>query len=183
MPAGACLPRANLLLLTAVVAWLTACGRYPEYTVPPQKVMPSDPEPVTGQVVKMSDPRVETYFVRDVLDDTPGSRWRWTRSHPRFRLPVDTADHLNFYTRFTVPGPVLAKVPRVCVTFVVNSTQLGSRCYSADASYEFESPVRADVFSGATVELGMDIDPVLLTDDGERLGILIQEIGFKRRTQ
>ena len=179
--AGACLQRGSFLLLIAASAWVVGCGRDIEFPVPRQKVMPPGPDPLIDYVLKMSDPNVETSFVRDILRDIPGSRWRWTSSRPRFRLSVDSNDALTFRARFTVPAPVLARHPRVCITFVVNSTQVGSRCYSEDASYVFEAP--AGALTGGPVEVGLDIDPVLISGDGVPLGVLVEEIGLKRTAQ
>ena len=133
-------------------------------------------------LVRVSDPNVEKHVVQDVMSDQPGSAWRWTNAHPRLKVLLDgNPVGYEFVVEFTVPDVVLKKVGPLGVKFVVNDRVVGSARYAKEGRQEFRTLVTKEMItSGDQAVFGFDVDPPYVADDGVRLGVLLEAIGFRR---
>ena len=173
-------PQTALLILLAM--GLGACTPVLEYPPPAQKVMPTGEEPLAGTgMIVISEMRANTGVVSDVLGADPGNMWRWTNQHPRLRVWVHPSEALNFYVKFTIAGDVLKKVGPQTVRMIVNGQVLDTRTIGTEGEQIFTKRVPPEMLgTNNEVVAGLDIDPVLIaSQDGMKLGVLLQEIGLK----
>lgn len=171
--------RASVLLATAL---LTACTPALEYPPPKQKVMPPGRDPVAAiPLVYMSDPEVESFVIRDIVPSEQGSAWRWTNAHPRVRIWFDPAHQWNFYLRFAIAGDAFRVIGPQTLRMMINEQLLDTQTYSQEKGYEYSKLVPQSMLSAdGTAVVGIDVDPILVSQDRSKLGIILQEIGFKR---
>jgi hypothetical protein len=172
--------RALLAILLAVAA--SSCAPNLDFPVPTQKVMPRGPEPGSSPLLRMSEPRINAHIVAGVVPDDPGSHWRWTNQHARFRISLDGARDWSFHAQFTVPAVVLARLHSITLDFIVNEHKLGSRTYDAEGTYEFTTPVPATLLPDPTnITFGLDADRAYIAErDSTKLCVLIEAIGFRK---
>jgi hypothetical protein len=172
---------ARVALIAA--ALLMAACRPPalEYAPPPQRVLPQGAEAGIPMFVRVSEPNVEKHVVQDVLSDQPGSAWRWTNAHPRLKVLLDgELAGAEFVVEFTVPDVVLKKVGPLGIKFVVNDRVVGSGRYAREGKQEFRTPVTPEMLTNRDQAVfGFDVDPVYVADDGVKLAVLLEAIGFR----
>jgi hypothetical protein len=136
---------------------------------------------LSSRLLRMNDPNLERRILADVGGGDPSSSWRWTHQHPRLKMSVEPEAWL-YHVGFTVPAVVLERVGPVTITFIVNDRVLARHRYTKDSHYELDIPVSDDILRLADpVVFGFDVDPVLIAeDDGEKLGVLLETIGFRK---
>mgnify|MGYP000896392869 CR=1 FL=1 len=176
------LARRALIAAAAAALLATACSRDLSFPPPPQKIMPEGADPKLAQMLLEAGEGFRGRAVADMLTADHGSKWIWTNQHPRFRMIVERDDSWHCVARFTVAKVVLDKVGPVTVSLVVNDRALATRTYDADGAYELRAEVPQDLFKTKAPEVfGLDVNPVYVAEnDGVKLGVLLEEIGFER---
>ena len=167
-------------LLAAVGAGvLCGCGAG-AYPPPAQRVPLSGSAPAMSALLVPMNELADRDIVGDILANDASAAWRWTRRRPRVRVWPDLAEGWRFHARLTVVRAVLDQVGRQTVTARVNERSLESRSFQTEGTVDFDSPVPAGLLRTDTPAiLGLDIDGVLKTAEGEDLGVLLHEIGLR----
>ncbi len=142
--------------------------------------MPAGEEAPPSRIINMPESGADIYIVADVLRGAPDAAWRWTNQHPRLQLKLDPAEGWILKAKFITPKVVLDRTGPLTVTFVVNGATVGTETYAADKANEFQVLVPPDVLKRQSpVVFGMDIDKAYLAEDGVKLCLLLEEIGFE----
>jgi len=159
----------------------------PEAFAPPQQIqMPSGPEPAITPIhdprlIEMSDPEAASHILADLLETEPGLEWRFTGSHPRFRLQLDSPVPANFvfYLRFFNHEQAIKARGPVAFDVTINGHRFRSYRFSAPGDIEYRRPIPGDWIAGArSIEIALDIDPPWRQSDGVVYGVSIHSIGF-----
>lgn len=169
----------GILVMAALLGACTA----PEYPVPPQKIMPSGPEPrLSKSMLQMGDEDADTYILNDVGPADPGSEWRWTGPNPRFKLWLEAIENWEFYIQFRVVPVVLEQTGPVTLTILIGDTILATPRFTEAKEYEYTHRVPPGLLAvDQPVVIGIDIDPVYIAKrDKQKLGILLRSIGLRK---
>jgi hypothetical protein len=169
------------LLPLVIGAMLTvSCGRPPSvYATPPQRSLDLGTDPDGPHAfVKMDDPLVDEYLVKDISPERGLRRWAFARPELRFR--VSDARHLIFTAEFAIPDVTYKVTGPVTVSYAVNGRTLGTiRCDRA-GDFRLNKPVpeglvEPNKFVGVT----FDASPRWISpQDGAQLSFLLRSAGF-----
>ena len=173
--------RIGVVRLLAAVGAGALCGcATGVYPPPAQRVKLSGSTPAMSALFVPMNELAGRDIVDGILANDAGTVWRWTRRHPRVRVWPDLAEGWQFHARLTVVRAVLDKVGSQTVTARVNERSLESRSFQREGTVEFDSPIPAGLLrTDAPTILGLDIDGVLKTAEGDDLGVLLHEIGLR----
>ena len=150
--------------------------------------MPSGPEPpvtldpTAGLIVAMSDPDADAHILADVFPSDPGSEWRFTGLHPKFRLDVQHASPLYFYLHFSNLDEMMRARGPVTFAIAIDGKRLQAPTFKVTGDLEYRWPV-ADgwVPNRGSVEISIDISPPWIPPDGTPRGTFLNAIGFEER--
>jgi hypothetical protein len=182
-------PLVSARLFAALAAILILCSCTPAtYPPPAQAVLPSGPEPpftpdpAAGLIVAMSDPDADAHILADVFPSDPGSEWRFTGLHPRFRLDVQHASPLYFYLHFSNLDEMLRARGPVTFAIAIDGKRLQAPTFKVSGDLEYRWPV-ADgwVPNRGSVEISIDISPPWIPSDGTPRGTFLNTVGFEER--
>lgn len=95
-------------------------------------------------------------------------------------MAVDVTRDAVFYAKFTTPKVVLDRTGPLTLTFQVNGAKVGAGTYDADRAWEFRAPLRPEWLARQPVEFGFDVDKSYVAEDGVKLTVLLEAIGFER---
>ena len=173
-------PRTALAIGACLVC--SACAPNLAFAPPPQKTIPAGPEaPLSRPLLRMSDPDADAFLVAEVARDNPGSPFRWTGEHSRFKLFPGPEDD-EFYIRFGLIPANFRQTGPVTIGILVNGVALAARRFDAAGDYDYSHPVPPRLLTSASpVTVQLDISPVYIAPPwGERLGVAVQAVGFRR---
>ena len=161
----------------------------PPYPPPPQVAMPSGPEPpitpdpTAGLLVAMSDPDADAHILGDVFPSDPGSEWRFTGLHPKFRLDVQHTAPLYFYLRFSTIDEMQRDRGAVTFAIAINGKPLQSPRFTTNGEREYRWPVPEGLVPNrGIVEISIDISPPWRLPDGTPVGTFLNTVGFEERS-
>jgi len=180
--------RSNLALAWILCLLTCSCVSAPDsYPPPAQFVMPSGPEPPAAMpdafrpLINMADLDWKSHVLADVLDGPDSEEWRWCRPSPRFRITPNEIQGAQFYMRFIVVADILRKSGAVTVAISINGHELDRPRYVEDGEHEYTRAVPDGwLVANQPVTIALDVTPPLVTASGDKLGILLHSIGFKK---
>jgi hypothetical protein len=129
--------------------------------------------------VRMDDPMIREYLVKDVGDSLFGS-WRWTGDRPELRFDLTKTENLALEVDFSVAGATLKDTGPVTLSFLVNDQSVGTMRIAREGDYKFWRPVsgrRLD--ANGTNRIAVSVNPVWVAPrDGKHLGFILSAAGF-----
>jgi len=189
IPFGMLLAKDSTLLKCALfcyVLFVTACATKLEYPVPRQKALPFDLDPpFSHPLVRLADPDADAFIAQDIARGNVGGQFRWTGARPGIKLWLDERSDREFYLFFGIIPSTFKDTGTVTIGILINGTKLAAPKFAAPGDYEFSQSVPKEILgdtSPTIVEL--EISPVYTAPPyGEKLGICLQTIGFRKRHQ
>ena len=131
-------------------------------------------------VCSMPDPRIEACVVDGLIPKTPGAPWRWIGSNSHYHFDLWSGRKLAFFARFAVVESNLKALGPITVKAGLNGRPLAEGRFDTPGIHELTARVPAELAArGGPVEVAVAIDPVITTDDGSKLGVLLFSIGFR----
>ncbi|MDQ6677620.1 MAG: hypothetical protein M3Z09_10030 [Acidobacteriota bacterium] len=168
-------------LLVFCLLVLTGCSGSSDSKPPEQRAGAEAPQATpTLSVIKMNDPDVKAYIVKDVSDGLDPGGWRWTFDRPELRFLVKTTDGVHAVADFSIADATMKDTGPVTVSFFVNGKLLGTEKYSKSGSYHFDKPVPADLLTaGKLATFAMRPEPIWISPtDKQHLGLILIRAGF-----
>ena len=173
---------ATALVVVAGIA-LSSCTEAPEYLRLPRQYaptaqddfIPDAPMLVMGPTVIPEDDTTNGILSND-------SDWPWSNEHPRFRCFVRDGGPWQFAMQFAVAGVTLKDTGPITISVSINDALFSKFVVSSDGRAEYVRDVPTGLLARGAVHVGLTIQPFWTSPtDGQRLGILIHSIGFRRR--
>ena len=167
---------------------LGACSRAPDsYPPPVQFVMPSGPEPAAAlpgpnrPLLAMADADWKSHVLEGVLDGPDGESFRWCRPVARFRVTPNDVHVLQFYMRFIVVDDALRQTGAVTIAISINGHTLDRPRITTGGEQEYVHDVpQGWLVAREPVTIALDAQPGLVVSPTERLGVLLNSIGFRK---
>ena len=169
-----------MALVLIATACFSACGRGPgSFPLPRQQSVDLGPDPGGSRaLVRMDDPDVDAFLVRDISSER--GQMRWAFLHPELRLTLAESRHLKFAAEFAIPEVTFKVTGPVTVSCAVNGKTLGSmRCDHA-GDYRLERPVPDGlVEAGRATHVTFEANPRWISpEDGAQLSFLLRSVAF-----
>lgn len=167
-------------LAAAVLLVAAACRVEPEAYPPPMQrgELPVATRPYR-HFISMNDPDAMRYCLRDVSPALENRLWRWSGERPTFRFVLRQVEGLRFTMDFSIAGAVLDETGPQSVSVFVNDRLLGRARYSQHGEQRFEKAVDpAWLKAGEDTIVTAVIEPVWVSPDGTRLGVILIRAGF-----
>jgi len=157
-----------------------SCGRRPDDFAPPRQRslnLGNDPEGLEP-FIRMDDPRVDAYIVRDI--STERGVFRWTFLNPELRLRVDDNKNLRFAMEFAIPEVTFKVTGPVTVSCAINGHPLTSMRCPHVGKFRMEEPVPAEwVEPRRPIHVTFHAEPRWVSpEDGQQLSFLLFNAGF-----
>lgn len=167
-------------LLAAAALLIAACRFEPEAYPPPiQRSDTLTPARPYRHFISMNDPDAMRYCLRDVSPALENGLWRWSGERPTFRFVLRQIEGLRFTMDFSIAGAVLEQTGPQTVSIFVNGRLLGRARYSEHGEQRFEKAVDpAWLKAGEDTIVTAVIEPVWVSPDGTRLGVILIRAGF-----
>lgn len=144
---------------------------------------PVEDEVGLKSVVAMADVAASLQLVRGfhALED---KSWRWTEGKftATLRRPLDgDKKGASLFVKFTVPGPLLQRVPTFTLAANVNGTAIPGETYSKVGEYVYRQNVPAAALQkdAVTVEYAMDKFLAAGVVEGRELGLIVHALGLE----
>lgn len=164
---------------------LCSCTPIPEsYPVPAQHTPVTAPEPaILHSFISMTDPRAEVFLVKGI-GVIEGLKWRWTTEAPRLRLHVEDTSDLDVVIDFTVSEVTLKQTGPIRLQVFANDRLIGRETFPQAGDKTFRHPVPSEFLkSNEENELSLLVEnPWISPVDGAKLGVLLTDAGFLKRT-
>lgn len=177
--------RVRLFVALAAILIVWSCTPA-AYAPPAQVAMPSGPEPPAtpnpdaGLIVTMSDPDANAHILGDVFPAEPGSEWRFTGLHPKFRLEVQRVVPLTFYMRFSNISEMLRDRGPAIFSIAINGKPFHRFTATIEPEHRWPVPDGWIVKPGS-VEVSIDISPPWRGPFNTTMGIHLHSVGFEER--
>ncbi len=161
---------------------LSACGRPPEYYVPPEQRNPYEltPSKSLTHYIHMSAPNAPDHFVEGVLPKLHDGTWRWVMKRPVFQFRTPTREGLKLHIDLTVPDITFEQTGPVQIEVRVGSQTLDRISFDKPGQQIWEKAVPPEwILPDATVLVTLEIDKLWRSPtDGAERGFIITQIGF-----
>ncbi len=160
---------------------LTGCSGPSDSKAPEQRAGADPPQAnPTLSVIKMNDPDVKAYMVKDVSDTVDPGGWRWTFDRPELRFLLKTTEGVHAVADFSIADATMKDTGAITVSFFVNGQLLGTEKYTKSGSYHFDKPVPANLLTaGKLATLALQSKPIWVSPtDKQHLGLILIRAGF-----
>jgi len=166
--------------LAAAAMLVAACRFEPEaYPPPVQRSQTSLVSRPFRHFIAMNDPDAARYFLRDVSPALENGVWRWSGERPTFRFVLREVEGLRFTMDFSVAGAVLERTGPQTVSVFINGRLLGRARYAEHGEQRFEQAVDPSWLKvGEDTIVTAHVEPVWVSPDGTKLGIILIRAGF-----
>ncbi|QOY89187.1 hypothetical protein [Paludibaculum fermentans] len=122
--------------------------------------------------------------ISDILPGGSDSEYRWTNQKPRVQCWLEDDGPWMLAVQVLAVGEVMKKTGPQTLTFQVNGVTVGSKLLDEPKIYTLEFPVpRTALVSRQPAKAGFDVDKVLVSTDGMKLGVLAKSVGFRRASR
>ena len=140
---------------------------------------PGDDPPIVRPLLKLSDPDADGFILDGLTRSAPGEPSRWIVQHARFRLWPEKNVLYTFALHLQVAEQIRKAVGPQTITITLNSHVLDTPRFDHDQQYEYRHSVAPNLITRPVV-VGVDVNPVWTTPDGNKLGVLVTSIGFEK---
>ncbi len=144
--------------------------------------MPSGAEPSADvRMLRMNDPRAAYSVVGGVLGvGDPEGDYKWTTDCAQFEFSGGDLSHSNLYMHYIANGDTLRETGPLKISIEVDGKPFDSFVQSQDGEHEYRHPAAGIVSPpGKTLLVTVRFSPPFVAKgDGQKLGILLQSIGF-----
>ncbi|HEV2690939.1 MAG TPA: hypothetical protein VGV35_20425 [Bryobacteraceae bacterium] len=138
------------------------------------------PEP-NRLLIAMADADWKSHVVDGVLNGPDGATYQWTRPTASFRLTPNDVRALQFYMRFTLVDDSFRQTGAVTIAISINGHELDRPRMTNSGEREYVHGVPDGwITAGRPVTIALDVEPALITSRGDKLGVLLHSIGFKK---
>ncbi len=122
--------------------------------------------------------------ISDILPGGSDSEYRWTNQKPRVQCWLEDDGPWMLSVEVISVGEVMKKTGPQMLTFRVNDVTVGTKLLNEAKNYTLEFPVpRSALAARQPAKAGFDIDKVLVSTDGTKLGVLAKSVGFRRASR
>jgi hypothetical protein len=174
--------RIPLAVILAATIGLSNCTERPEYVRLPQQYQPTARKgflPVVP-LLTMGTSIAEENTIDGIFGND--SAWPWSNEHPRFLCFLRSGGSWQFVLQFAAAKTALRDTGPVTITVSINDMPFTKFVVSVDGTAEYVHDVPAKMALSGAVRVDLAIQPFWTSPkDGERLGVLIHSIGFRRR--
>jgi len=168
------------MLIASLLA--TACGRNAgSYPVPEQRSLDLGVDPGgIASFIKMEDPAVNDYIVRDISGES--GHFRWAFRHPELRFRLQKSENMRFTAEFIVPEVTFKVTGPFTVTYAVNGNALGAVYCDHAGEYHIAKTVPpAWVNPKEYAHVTFEADHRWVSpEDGAQLSFLLLNAGFQQ---
>lgn len=172
------------IVIVAIIALLN-CTETPKYLRLPQQYHPTnqgDSIPDAPLLVLGPNTIPEDETTNGLLDND--SPWPWSNEHPSFRCFLRDRGPWQFALEFAAAGVTLKDTGPITVSVSINNTPFSKFVVSKDGRAEYSQDVPSRMLNPGAVRIDLSIQPFWTSPtDGQRLGLLIHSVGFRRRRQ
>lgn len=104
---------------------------------------------------------------------------RWANEHPAVQFSPKTVNGWTFYAKFFTAHDILKVTGPQTIRFTINGVIIDTKVFSDAEEHEFRYAVSPSwLKAGAPNTGGMDIEPILVMNDGAHLGVILFSMGF-----
>ena len=130
--------------------------------------------------IKMEDPAVNDYIVRDISAE-PG-RFRWAFRHPELRFRLPQAENMRFTAELIVPEVTFKVTGPVTITYAIDGKSLGAIHCDHAGQYQITKAVPpAWVKPNEYAHVAFEADHRWVSpEDGAQLSFLLLNAGFQQ---
>jgi hypothetical protein len=172
---------AKFVALAASTLMTFGCVSIPDTYAPPVQRKPlAGPDPSSLRpYVRMNDSGAEAHLIRDVNLNVEGSGFRWTKQNPTFIFQPRSADGQKLKLDFTLHPEVVTKIGAITLTILINNKLFDKITYGSAGVYHYEKAVPPGyLVKDGPAFVGIELDKVLDTPDGNKLGLVLNGAGF-----
>jgi hypothetical protein len=169
---------AGLLVLTFITF---GCVSIPDTYAPPVQRRPlTGPDPSSLRpYVRMNDSGAEAHLIRDVNLNVEGAGFRWTKQNPTFIFQPRSAESQKLKLDFTIHPEVITKIGAMTLSISINNKLFDKVTYASPGEYHYEKAVSPGyLVKDSPAFVGIELDKVLNTPDGNKLGLVLNGAGF-----
>jgi hypothetical protein len=134
----------------------------------------------TKAMVRMSDPTLDDYIVKDVGDTLEAKTWRWSYERPEFRFQLKQATGQKLEVHFAVAGATFKTTGPVTIKFLVNNKPIGTMKVLNPGEQLYSKAVPADLLrTDALTDVAIEARPFWTSGtDGRHLTLILTQVGF-----
>ena len=133
------------------------------------------------RMLRMSDPQAAYSVISGVLDvGNPNGDYKWTTDCAQIEFMVGDVSHSHLYMHYIANGDTLRETGPLNISIDINGKPFDSFVQSKDGEHEYRHAAGAiSGQPGKTLLVTVRISPPFVAKgDGQKLGILLQSIGF-----
>jgi len=145
--------------------------------------MPTGAEPASGvRVLHMSDPQAAYSVVSGVLDvgNPEGDGYKWTTDSAQFEFMAGDLSHSSLYMHYIANGDTMRETGPLKISIDVDGKPFDSFVQADAGEHDYRHAAGAIATQpGKTLVVTVRIEPPFVAKgDGQKLGVLLQSIGF-----
>lgn len=172
------------VLLPAVLGLLLAAAGCT--SIPTTYAPPIQRKPLTGQdpsslraFVRMNEAGAEAHLLKDVNPFVEGGGFRWTQQRPTFQFMPSSSAGQTFKLDFALHSEVIKKTGPITLSILINGKPFDRVTYTKDGEQHYEKRVPPGLLTrGSPTIVTVELDKVLDTPDGNKLGLILTGAGF-----
>jgi hypothetical protein len=168
------------IVASAIV--LSSCAERPEYVRLPQQYQPSSQNDFLPDLplLTMGTNITEENAIEGVYGTD--NDWPWSNEHPSFVCFLKGRGPWRFVLHFATVKTTLRNTGPITISVRINDVPFSKVVVSRARVAEYTRDVPAEMAISGVVHVALTIQPFWTKPgDGQRLGILIRSIGFRRR--